>query len=92
MSRPPGAIELRAERRIATVHFPPGLYSLDQSDRTGWFYHSPTGVIERVFGGSIRHDGGIFLSREGGNARGYMIWAGGRTKLGSISRAELEFR
>ena len=85
---PPHGIRLQEERRIATMHFQPGLYSLDSSDRNGYYYRAPEGVIEHGFAGSQRREGGIFLARHTGKMRGYVAWAGERRKIGSVSRAE----
>ena len=74
------------------MHFPAGVYSLDSADATGWFYRAPRGVMQHGFGGSYQHEGGIFLARSDGSIRGYVIWAGGRTKLGNLSGAPLQFR
>ncbi|MDQ6622480.1 MAG: hypothetical protein M3Y86_03220 [Verrucomicrobiota bacterium] len=90
--QPPRAVELAEERSVATMHFAPGIYLLDAADRTGWFYRAPEGVIEHGFGAFARHEGGIFLARAGGGVRGYVVWAGGRTKLGNLAGARLQFR
>jgi len=85
---PPRAIALEEERKIATMHFRPGVYSLDSSDRSGYYYRAPEGVIEHGFAGSLRREGGIFLARSTGKMRGYVAWAGERRKIGSVSRVE----
>ena len=85
---PPRGIELQEERKIATMHFRPGLYSLDSSDRTGYYYRAPEGVIEHGFAGAQRREGGIFLARYTRKMRGYVVWAGERRKIGSVSRVE----
>jgi hypothetical protein len=85
---PPRGLELQEERRIATMHFHPGLYSLDSSDRTGYYYRAPEGVIEHGFAGSQRREGGIFLARTTSKLRGYVVWAGERRKIGSVPRVE----
>src|SRR5690349_9958707 len=91
-SGPPRAIELQAERTVSTMHFPAGIYSLDSADATGWFYRAPRGVMQHGFGGFYQHEGGIFLARADGSIRAYVIWAGGRTKLGNLAGAPLRFR
>ena len=83
---PPRGIELQKEQKIATMHFRPGMYLLDSSDHTGYYYRAPEGVVEHSFGGSIRREGGIFLARYTGKMRGYVAWAGERRKIGSVSQ------
>ncbi|MFL6569425.1 MAG: hypothetical protein ACJ8LI_09670 [Chthoniobacterales bacterium] len=73
------------------MHFVPGLYSLEATDNTGWFYRAPKGVIEHSFSGSSKHEGGIFLARDTGSMRGYVVWAGGRSKIGNLSSATVRF-
>jgi hypothetical protein len=85
---PPRGIELQAERRIATMHFRPGLYLLDSSDRTGYYYRAPEGVFEHGFAGAMRREGGIFLARRSGKMRGYVVWAGERRKIGNVTQVE----
>ncbi len=85
---PPRGMELQERQKIATMHFRPGVYLLDSSDRTGYYYRAPEGVIEHSFGGSIRRDGGIFLARHTGKLRGYVVvWGGERRKIGDLSNA-----
>ncbi|MDQ6859671.1 MAG: hypothetical protein M3032_00735 [Verrucomicrobiota bacterium] len=86
-SPPPHAIELQEERAISTMHFRPGLYSLDASDHTGYYYRAREGVMQHTSAGFVRHEGGIFRARSTGRLRGYVIWAGGRTKIGDLSNA-----
>jgi len=88
----PQSVDLQEERSVATMHFRPGLYSLDAADRTGWYYRAPEGVIEHSFGTFQKHEGGIFLARNGSQMRGYIVWAGGRTKIGDFSHAYHVFR
>jgi len=92
LSSAPHAIDLQTEQRIATMHFRPGVYFLDGADSTGWFYRAPDRVLEHSFGGYwIKHEGGIFLARSDGRLRGYVDWAGGRTKIGNISSIAVRF-
>ncbi len=92
-SPPPAAIELRDEPQISTFHFPRGIYSLGDTDDTGYYYRAPRPVIKHAFPGSIAYKGGIFLDRKDHTRlRAYVIWAGGRTKIGNLSRADYEFR
>lgn len=85
----PRALELREERQISTFHFPPGVYSYADSDETGFYYAAPRHVIKHGFPGSIPYDGGLFVARnDHAKVRAYVIWAGGRTKIGNLSRAD----
>ena len=89
----PRAIELRDEPQISTFHFPPGIYSLADSDQSGFYYRAPRQVIKHGFPGSIPYEGGIFMSRQDHRRlRAYVIWAGGRTKIGNLSGANYAFR
>lgn len=85
----PQAIELNAERQISTYHFPRGVYSLADTDATGYYYSAPTHVMKHGFPGSLPYNGGIFMEKnDHARLRGYVIWAGGRTKIGNLSRAD----
>ncbi len=90
----PRSFELQQDCAVATMHFPAGDYSLDSSDRSGFYYRAPQGIREHTFGGGfIRHEGGIFVAAaDRARIRGYVIWAGGMTKLGDLSRAYYVFR
>lgn len=89
----PAAIELRSEPQISTFHFPRGIYSLADHDETGFYYSAPSSVIKHGFPGSIPYRGGLFLDRKDHTRlRAYVIWAGGRTKIGNLSRADYVFR
>jgi hypothetical protein len=89
---PPRVLELYSEARAATLHFPPGTYSLDSEDRLGYYYRSPTGVIEHTAAGRRRRDGGIFVSNRNSNKlRGYVIMPYGLTHVGSLSHSEHAF-
>lgn len=90
---PPSAIELRDEPQISTFHFPRGVYSLGDSDSSGYYYDAPGHVIKHGFPGSIPYDGGIFVERnDHTRLRGFIIWAGGRTKIGNLSHADYTAR
>ncbi len=89
----PAAIELREEPQISTFHFPRGIYSLADQDESGFYYRAPRSVIKHGFPGSIPYHGGIFMPKtDHSRLRAYVIWAGGRTKIGNLSRADYELR
>lgn len=88
----PRYIELEREQSIATVHFPPGLYSLDSADHTGYYYRGPRRLRRNSAAGAVTEEGGLFLSGSNRRLRGYIVWAGGRTKLGNLSKAPHSFR
>lgn len=89
----PRQIELREEPSISTFHFPRGVYSLEAEDNRGYYYRAPRQVMKHAFAGSMPYDGGIFVRKDRpGKVRAYVVWAGGRTKIGDLSRADLEFR
>lgn len=90
---PPRFIQLDEEPSISTIHFPRGIYSLDSSDAEGYYYRAPRRLIAHSFGGFNPQDGGIFVSkRSGGRMSGYVVWAGGVTKIGNLSRSRHQFR
>lgn len=91
-TRVPRYIELAEEQSVATVHFPPGLYSLDLEDDRGYYYRAPRSVVKHSFAGFDRYEGGIFVAKKSRRVRGYLVWAGGRTHIGNLSRAKLSFR
>jgi hypothetical protein len=85
----PRAIELHDEPQISTYHFPRGVYSLVDSDATGYYYSAPRQVTKHGFPGSLPYDGGLFVDRrDHTRLRAYLIWAGGRTKIGNLSNAD----
>lgn len=89
----PRAIELLDEPQISTFHFPRGVYVLADSDASGFYYAAPRHVIKHGFPGSLPYRGGIFVQREDHRKiRGYVIWAGGRTKIGNLAHANYQFR
>jgi hypothetical protein len=90
---PPRILELYSDTRIATLHFPRGAYLLDSEDWRGYYYRSPTGVIEHTAAGPRRHDGGIFVSKRNTNKlRGYVIMPYGLTHVGNLSHTQHAFR
>jgi hypothetical protein len=89
----PPIIELRSKISAGTVHFPPGLYTLESEDPKGYYYRAPRKVYQRSFSGRLPRDGGIFVSRrDQRKLRGYVIMPGGLTHVGNLSRADYEFR
>jgi hypothetical protein len=86
-------VELRDEPQIATFHFPRGLYSLAAEDNAGYYYRAPRRVMKHSFDGFDPYDGGLFVRKDNPRMiRGYIVWAGGRTKIGNLSRGNYEFR
>lgn len=89
----PPAIELRSKISTGTLHFPPGLYTLDSEDAKGYYYRAPRKVYQRSFSGRLPYEGGIFVSkRNQRKLRGYVIMTGGLTHVGNLSGADYEFR
>lgn len=89
----PRSIELREEPSISTFHFPRGTYALEAVDDLGYYYRAPRQVMKHAFAGSMPYDGGIYVRKsDQTRLRGYVVWAGGRTKIGNLSRADYEFR
>ena len=89
----PQSIEVREEVSISTVHFPAGVYSLHAEDDAGYYYRSPRQLTKHAFAGFQQYDGGVFI-RKGSRprVRGYIVWAGGRTKIGELDKDDYELR
>lgn len=80
-------LELYSAPAVATVHFPRGIYVLESSDRSGFYYSAPRALTKHSFAGPQPYDGGVFVSRrQPARLRGYIIWAGGLTKIGDLTR------
>ena len=89
----PRFVELREEPSVSTLHFPQGAYTLHGADRTGYYYRAPRPIIMHSFAGSVPREGGIFVGRERGKKlRGYVLGAGGLTKVGNFAKTRHEFR
>jgi hypothetical protein len=89
----PRVIELEQEQSVSTFHFPRGLYSLQSEDDAGYYYRAPRRLIKHSFAGFAKYDGGLFVPKNDPNAlRGYVVWAGGLTKIGNLGRAHYAFR
>jgi hypothetical protein len=92
---PPTAqyLEIESEISVATLHFPPGVYTLSASDNDGFYYRAPRKIIQHVAGGSVPHQGGIYVRKTNpGNLRGYVFMSGALTHVGNFSNAPHEFR
>jgi hypothetical protein len=89
----PAFLELNSEVHVATLRFPPGVYSLYAVDRIGYYYHAPRGIVQPTGQGSAVRRGGIFVSkRNRAKLRGYVYLAGSVTHVGNLSRANYRFR
>ncbi len=89
----PRFVELSDEPTISTIHFPRGTYSLEAEDDNGFYYRAPRQLTKHAFAGLQPYDGGIYVGRaDRTRLRGYVVWAGGRTKVGNLSQAHYEFR
>ena len=88
----PHYLELADEQSISTLHFPAGLYSLDSIDDDGYYYRALNRVVKHSFAGPAPQNAGIFVSKTNRKICGYLIWAGGRTKIGNLSHARISFR
>src|ERR1700741_162319 len=73
-------LELYSDKQIATLHFPAGVYTLDAADKIGYYYRAPRKIGERIGGGMVGLQGGIFVSkRDPQKLRGYVYRAGAIT-------------
>ena len=89
----PHLIVLNEEPSISTMHFPRGVYRLEAEDNKGYYYRAPRQLMKHAFAGFQAYDGGLYVRKsEPQRLRGYVVWAGGRTKIGNLSRADFEFR
>jgi hypothetical protein len=87
----PRYLEIYSELHVATLHFPPGVYTLNAVDKIGYYYRAPRQIAERGVAGSMWRDGGIFVSkRDGRKLRGYVFRAGAITHVGTFSGAKHE--
>ena len=89
----PASIELRSEVRVATLHFPAGIYTLTSTDKIGYYYRAPHKILQHAAGSSVPRDGGIFVSkRSRDKLRGYIYLGGAITHVGNFSKADYVFR
>jgi len=88
----PQYLEIDSELHAATLHFPAGVYTLNAADKIGYYYRAPRKIAERIGGGSLWREGGIFVSkRNPQKLRGYVFRAGTITHVGNFSGAKHEF-
>src|SRR5438552_18846655 len=59
----PHYVELLADKQVATLHFPAGIYSFYAVDDTGSYYRTPRPILQHTRGGSVPVNGGIYLSK-----------------------------
>jgi hypothetical protein len=89
----PRYLEIYSERRVATLHFPAGVYTLNAVDKIGYYYRAPGKIAEHFGGGSFWREGGIFVSkRNPQKLRGYVFRAGTVTHVGNFSGVKHRFR
>ena len=89
----PHYVDLLSETQVATLHFPPGSYSFYAVDDAGYYYRAPRRIVEHTGGGSMSHNGGIFMNkRDPKKLRGYIYLAGALTHVGDLSQARHELR
>ena|SRR5437899_1296790 len=85
----PRYLEIYSEQHVATLHFPPGVYTLSAVDKIGYYYRAPRKIAEHAGAGSFGREGGIFVSkRNPQKLRGYVFRAGTITHVGNFSRAK----
>src|ERR1700737_1577439 len=59
----PRYLELYSEVRVATLHFPAGVYTLNAVDKIGYYYSGPRKIGEHLGASSVWLSGGIFVSK-----------------------------
>src|SRR5438132_10745948 len=85
----PRYLEIYSEQHVATLHFPPGVYTLNAVDKIGYYYRAPRKIAEHAGAASFWREGGIFVSRRNpGKLRGYVFRARTITHVGNFSRAK----
>ena len=85
----PRYLEIYSEQHVATLHFPPGVYTLNAVDKIGYYYRAPRKIAEHAGAGAFWREGGIFVSRRNPEKlRGYIFRAGTITLVGNFSRAK----
>lgn len=86
-------LELDSEAAAATLHFPAGVYTLTATDSNGYYYRAPKKIIQHTGGGSVAHEGGVYVrKRSRDNLRGYVFIAGALTHVGNFSNVAHQFR
>jgi hypothetical protein len=89
----PHYVELLREKQVATLHFPAGWYSFYAVDDAGTYYRSLRPIIQHTGGGSVRHNGGLYVTKQNPpKLRGYVFYAGKLTHIGDLSRVPHVFR
>jgi hypothetical protein len=82
----PGYVELLADKQVANLHFPAGIYSFYRLDNSGWYYRAPRPILQHTGGGSVARNGGIHVSKRNRHKlRGYVFYAGALTHVGDLS-------
>jgi hypothetical protein len=88
----PRYLEIYSELHAATLHFPAGVYTLNATDRIGYYYRAPGRIAEHGAVGAFGREGGIFVSkRNQQKLRGYVWRAGAITHVGNFSRVKHRF-
>jgi hypothetical protein len=86
-------VELTKEKHVATLHFPPGLYSFYAADDKGYYYRASRPILQHTGGTSVARRGGVFVSKQNSEKlRGYVFYAGALTHVGDLSGAPHAFR
>lgn len=89
LSGVPRFLELHRNLRAATLHFPAGTYTLEATDRAGYYYRAPRRVVEHGFSAiSGQHNGGLYLRKDGRGMRGYVYRVGSLTHVGNFGHAD----
>ncbi len=87
----PPYLEIYSEVSVATLHFPPGIYSLYASDSRGYYYRAPRKIIQHTASGPLPHEGGIYVRKNRTQLRGYVFVAGALTHVGNFSDLDHRF-
>jgi hypothetical protein len=89
----PPYLEMRADAKAGTLHFPRGVYVLEAVDDNGFYYRAPQKIVQHSWSGGQPHDGGVFVAkRNHRKLRGYVIMPGGLTHVGNLSHTDHAFR
>jgi hypothetical protein len=89
----PPYLEMRADAKTGTLHFPRGVYVLEAVDDNGFYYRAPQKIVQHSWSGGQPHAGGVFVAkRNHRKLRGYVIMPGGLTHVGNLSHTDHAFR
>ena len=92
-SSAPRVVELLADKQVANLHFPAGVYLFYAVDDNGWYYRAGRAIVQHTGRGPVVRSGGIYVNKsDPSRLRGYIFYAGAVTHVGDLSRTPHAFR